>query len=330
MLSITGGRYSSCDGVTRRSFLQAGVLGLAGLTLADVLRLRAPRRPKASPSRTPSVILIWKGGGPSHIDTWDLKPDAPAEYRGEFKPIATNVPGIRDQRASAAVGQADGQVLHPPLGDAPRRRPRVGQPLPADRLQADQRHSLATRCPATARSSPRSAARAVRVCRPTSPCRTPRAAPPPAYLGVAYNPFSVGADPNAANFSVRNLTLPNGISMSRLENRRKLLQVDRHAAPRRRPDRPDGRPRRLHAQGVRDGRQPGRPEGVRHQPGRRRDARPLRPQQPGPEHAAGAAAGRSGRDVRHGQRRRLGHARQQLRGAEEDRNCRSSTRPGRR
>ncbi len=72
--------------------LRVGVLGLTGLTLADWLRGRAFAR-----SSTPdtSVILIWKGGGPSHIDLWDLKPEAPAEYRGEFRPIATNVAGIR-------------------------------------------------------------------------------------------------------------------------------------------------------------------------------------------------------------------------------------------
>ena len=96
MLPITGGRYPSCDGVTRRSFLQVGVLGLTGLTLADVMATAA-RAAEGQPTRDTSVILIWKGGGPSHIDTWDLKPAAPAEYRGEFKPIATNVRGHPDR-----------------------------------------------------------------------------------------------------------------------------------------------------------------------------------------------------------------------------------------
>ena len=95
MLEINGGEYRGCDGVSRRRFLRAGVLGLTGLSLADMLRVRAARAEAGLPTRDTSVILIWKGGGPSHLDMWDLKPDAPVEYRGEFKPIPTNVAGIQ-------------------------------------------------------------------------------------------------------------------------------------------------------------------------------------------------------------------------------------------
>jgi hypothetical protein len=90
MLTLWGPRRRFCDHISRRDFLQAGALGLGGLTLADTLRLRAQgngRRPR-------SVIMIWLAGGPSHIDMYDLKPDAPIEYRGEFKPIKTKVPGF--------------------------------------------------------------------------------------------------------------------------------------------------------------------------------------------------------------------------------------------
>src|SRR5215468_9204155 len=76
---------------SRRDFLKAGVLGTAGLSLADLLRCEARA---AGSSRVPSVILLWMRGGPSHIDMWDPKPDAPAEYRGEFGTMATCVPGI--------------------------------------------------------------------------------------------------------------------------------------------------------------------------------------------------------------------------------------------
>ena len=78
--------------VTRRDVLQVGGLAVVGLTLSDVLRLRA-----ANPAlpRPKSVIMIWLRGGASHLDSYDMKPDAPAEIRGEFKPISTNVPGIR-------------------------------------------------------------------------------------------------------------------------------------------------------------------------------------------------------------------------------------------
>jgi hypothetical protein len=79
-----------CDGVSRRDFLRIGALSAGGLTLADVWRLRAETG--AAPK---SVIMVYLPGGPSHIDMYDLKPDAPREYRGDFNPIQTNVPGIQ-------------------------------------------------------------------------------------------------------------------------------------------------------------------------------------------------------------------------------------------
>jgi hypothetical protein len=78
---------------TRRGFLRAGALTLGGLTLGDVLRLRA-EAPAPDRPRPTSVILIHLSGGPSHLDTYDMKPGAPREYRGEFRPIQTNVPGM--------------------------------------------------------------------------------------------------------------------------------------------------------------------------------------------------------------------------------------------
>src|ERR1700680_2534763 len=82
-----------CEVRTRRSFLRVGGLTLGGLTLGDVLRLRAQTEP---PGRRPpkSIIMIFLSGGPSHLDMYDMKPQAPREYRGEFSPIKTNVPGI--------------------------------------------------------------------------------------------------------------------------------------------------------------------------------------------------------------------------------------------
>jgi hypothetical protein len=89
------GPIRKCRGeVTRRDVLRVGGLSLAGLTLADVLRLRAAGAEPGA-GRGKSVIMIWLRGGPSHIDSYDMKPDAPAEIRGEFRPISTNVPGIQ-------------------------------------------------------------------------------------------------------------------------------------------------------------------------------------------------------------------------------------------
>src|SRR6266566_1848206 len=82
-----------CDGLTRRDFLRVGALGFGGLTLADLLRLRTAGA-VAPEGRGKSVIMICLGGGPSHVDTYDMKPAAPREFRGEFRPIRTNVPGM--------------------------------------------------------------------------------------------------------------------------------------------------------------------------------------------------------------------------------------------
>jgi hypothetical protein len=81
------------DGPTRRGFLRLGALTLGGLTLGDVLRLRAEAPLPATP-RPKSIIMIFLSGGPSHLDMYDMKPGAPSEYRGEFRPIQTNVPGM--------------------------------------------------------------------------------------------------------------------------------------------------------------------------------------------------------------------------------------------
>ncbi|RIK79188.1 MAG: DUF1501 domain-containing protein, partial [Planctomycetota bacterium] len=92
LLSKAARRGSFCDGYSRRDFLTVGGSIAGGLTLASVLRAEAARG--AGPSHK-SLINIFLPGGPPHQDLWDLKPDAPAEIRGEFKPISTNVAGIQ-------------------------------------------------------------------------------------------------------------------------------------------------------------------------------------------------------------------------------------------
>jgi hypothetical protein len=95
MLTIWGKKNKFCDGVDRRSFLKIGALG-AGLSLADMLRLKAQAaQTNGHTTRRKSAIMVYLGGGPSHMDMWDLKPEAPSEFRGEFNPIATNVAGCR-------------------------------------------------------------------------------------------------------------------------------------------------------------------------------------------------------------------------------------------
>ncbi len=102
MLSIPGNRVRDCDGITRREFMRIGGAAMLGLSLPELLALEAHAR-TLSPGKQQGVtgfgqakhvILLFLQGGPSHIDIWDPKPDAPDNVRGEFKPIKTNVPGI--------------------------------------------------------------------------------------------------------------------------------------------------------------------------------------------------------------------------------------------
>jgi hypothetical protein len=94
MLTFWGAKQRFCDGINRRNFLQIGAFG-AGLTLADMLRLKAQDPAAAQKSSQKAAIMIYLPGGPSHMDMYDLKPEAPMEFRGEFKPIRTNVPGVQ-------------------------------------------------------------------------------------------------------------------------------------------------------------------------------------------------------------------------------------------
>src|SRR5260370_16465783 len=99
MLKIDDRGYTQYgNDTTRRGFLRVGALALGGLalgglTLGDVLRLQA-ESPSPRPSRPKSVIMIHLSGGPSHLDMYDMKPNAPSEYRGEFSPSKTNLPRI--------------------------------------------------------------------------------------------------------------------------------------------------------------------------------------------------------------------------------------------
>src|SRR5476651_1993134 len=91
MLTFMGAKQRLCDGLARRDFLRVGALSAGGLCLGDLLRLRAAGK---AATGAKAIIMVYLNGGPSHMDMYDLKPDAPVEYRGEFKPIKTNVPGM--------------------------------------------------------------------------------------------------------------------------------------------------------------------------------------------------------------------------------------------
>lgn len=223
MRKMTGEGALGRVGVSRRGVLRSGVLGLAGLSLADILRFRAEAG-SGTATRDTSVILIWKGGGPSHIDLWDLKPEAPAEYRGEFKPIATNVEGISiGELLPLSARQMEHfsivrSVTHPDSGHESASHYLLTGYRPTNDIPAQEMPSYGS-----------IAARVRGPRRPGLPAyvtlpKTPRSAGA-GYLGVAYNPFDLGGDPNSERFSVRNLTLPSGIDLGRLGGRRRLLDA---------------------------------------------------------------------------------------------------------
>src|SRR5947209_9429664 len=101
MLSIPGKSGATCDGVSRRELLRVGGAGLLGLTLANLLRFDNSASASESAKKQPgfggakNFIFVFLQGGPSHLDLWDPKPDAPENIRGIFKPIDTKIPGVK-------------------------------------------------------------------------------------------------------------------------------------------------------------------------------------------------------------------------------------------
>ncbi len=231
MLQVQGSdRQRYCDGLTRRSFLQAGVLGgLAGLTLPQWLRLKASAAQDGRATRDTAVILIWLDGGPTHMETYDLKAAAPAEYRGPLRPTRTNVAGsevceLMPEHARVMDKLAVVRSLHHTIGD---------HFAGAHWMLTGYHGSTAANLDPMYPSAGSVAAKLRGANRPGLPAyvAVPFAASvglvpgynSAAYLGTAYNPFQTGGDPNAPTFSVRNLTLPGGVTLAQLEDRRALL-----------------------------------------------------------------------------------------------------------
>jgi uncharacterized protein (DUF1501 family) len=206
-------------GVSRRHFLKVGALGFSGLTLAETLRLRAAA---AGARKETAVILFWLSGGPSHIDMYDPKPDAPREFRGEFASIATNVPGLvlsehlpLQARLMDKLAVAR-SVAHTVAGHGNGAHWMMTGYLPSQ----DTADNLNPSCGSVAARMRGAGAPGI----PAYVCLPDRTScSGSAYLGVAYNPFTPGADPNDENFRVRNLDLAPRVDLGRLRDRRSLL-----------------------------------------------------------------------------------------------------------
>src|SRR5438034_826655 len=228
--------WTNCAGLTRRDCLQLGLGALVGGGLAHAFRLRASAAEPAVSAGLPRVkrcILIWQDGGPTHYETFDPKPEAPAEIRGQFKPIATKVTGIQlSEHLKRLAANADklavvrsirhdqgnhGAGNHYMVTGAPPRipvgcgafvsfHPSLGS-VTAHERGAPAGLPAYFSMPQMSRSGG------------------------PNFLGAKYAPFVVDDNPNSADFRVRDVALPGGLDgerfASRLEIRAELVRMER-------------------------------------------------------------------------------------------------------
>jgi hypothetical protein len=225
-----------CDGLRRRNFLQVGGLGAAGLALPGLFQGQArAAAPGLAGTKAKSCILLFMNGGPPQMDTFDLKPDAPAEVRGDYKPIDTNVPGVRiSEKLPMLARHADKYAVIRSVSDN----------------YVGGAHGQSVYLALTGHHSPRVQGDDVRPAASDYPCLgsavarvRPTAEPVPSFvwlmdmyrktfagegggfLGRGFDPFWVLQDPNRPNFSVQATTLPRDVGVERLSNRRELLNM---------------------------------------------------------------------------------------------------------
>ena len=235
MLELTGQAFRCCDGVSRRNFLRAGVLGLGGLTLPDLLRAKASAKTVGAPdSKDLSVILIWLDGGPPQHETYDPKPDAPIDFRGPLKAMSTSVPGIQvsellPEHARMMDKMSIIRSMHHNNGD---------HFAAAHWMLTGYHGSNAVNLAPQYPSAASIIAKLKGAKRPGMPAyvglpQTHSVGLTPgyhgaAYLGVAYNPFAADGDPNTDDFKVRNLALAGGVTPERFDTRHGLLNAFDH------------------------------------------------------------------------------------------------------
>jgi hypothetical protein len=226
-----GGTQRYCDGISRRSFVQLGVAGLTTLGLGDLLRAKAQSAPVHAGRSKKSAILVWLDGGPSHLDLYDMKPQAPAEVRGIWKPIRTNVAGMEiselfPKQARLADKFAIVRSLAHRTGDhfAGGHRMLTGKDLGVGGAKQSGRFPSLGSIVARQRGANRRGMPAY--------IAVPYAASiglTPGYfggnwLGAEYDPFATGGDPNGKNFRVENVALAGGLTIERLNDRRTLME----------------------------------------------------------------------------------------------------------
>lgn len=208
--------HRTCDGLKRRDFLKIGVLGAGGLSLPSYLRM--VQAGEVRDAKATSAIFIMLTGGPSHMDTFDLKPDAPSEYRGEFSPIKTNVSGIEISEHLPKLAQCADKfallrgVTHT-LGAH-----RLGQEYvnTGNRPLASLEYPGYGAVVSKELGSPPDLPPFVAI---------PNSLQKAGFLGVKYAPLNTGATPQPGRpFSVRGIQLENGLTVAEVEKRQHLLK----------------------------------------------------------------------------------------------------------
>ena len=229
--------HRNCEGLNRRDCLQLGLGTLIGGGLVDALRLQglAAETVVQPTAKAKSCILVWLDGGPTHYETFDPKPDAPAEIRGEFDPIATKVSGVhfsQHMKRTAAIADQfavirsirhnqgnHGAGNHYMMTGAPPRipvgcgafvsfHPSMGSVVASERGENSGLPNYFS-IPRMSRSGG------------------------PNFLGAKYAPFVVPDDPNSSSFRVRDVALPNGLETNRFDSRRGIRGLGSRAS---RPD----------------------------------------------------------------------------------------------
>jgi len=224
-----------CDGVSRRSFLQIGVAGMGAMSLGQMLALKEASAAAGAAKKDTSVILLWLDGGPGHMDTYDMKPEAPPEYRGIWRPIRTNVSGIEvtelfPLQAKIADKFSIVRSLQHGTGD----HFTAGHWMLTGRGAGVGGNS-------TAGKYPFFGSIATKVVGPRQPGMPANVAIPHAmsiglrpgyfggnYLGPQENPFETEGDPNNDKFQVKNLSLGTQLTLDRLQDRRGLTDKIDH------------------------------------------------------------------------------------------------------
>lgn len=224
MLNFLPGSDRTCEGVSRRSFLQVGALGGLGLSLPAFLAARQAAARENRPANDVNCILIWTRGGTSHHDTFDPKPDAPVSVRGEFGVIDTALPGVKFTE------------IVPNMAREAKRfallrgwNPRNGSHGSADQwVMSGRRFNAAMAYPTY--GSVVSYYKGFKSAMPPfvqlgSQVDTRFGGGTSGILGLEHNPFEMLADPNAENFVVRDISPPTGVDMQRVDRRRSMLSV---------------------------------------------------------------------------------------------------------